>query len=311
MLLTIFTPTYNRAQFLEPLYKSILSQPQRENFEWLIIDDGSADNTKEIVENFICENLINIRYVYQENQGKMQAHNTALKEARGRWFFCMDSDDVMAEDSLGWFYENQDKYFSEGKLAGILSYKKVLNSPYGEVNYMPVADGTRMSLTKLRKKAGFKGEPIVFFKIDVLRLYPFPKVEGEKFIPETIVFDQICRKYEYVVFDKYFQIGVYQETGYTFNIFKLQLKNPKGTALSCNQTAKFEKSLITKCKFYAIYCAYALLANNKKIIKNSNNPFLCFFVYPFGKRYYKKTLLPKLENIQSEAKKANEGENKV
>ena len=96
---TIFTPTYNRASLLVKAYNSLKTQTCFD-FEWLIIDDGSTDNTKSLVDSFIDEGLINIRYYYQENRGQYYAHNTAARLAKGELFTFLDSDDAYLEQTV-------------------------------------------------------------------------------------------------------------------------------------------------------------------------------------------------------------------
>lgn len=99
MLLTIFTPTYNRANKLENVYNSLKNQISSE-YEWLIVDDGSIDNTKKIVEKFINDSLLNVRYIKKDNGGKHTAHNLAVDEAKGKYFMCLDSDDFLKENTI-------------------------------------------------------------------------------------------------------------------------------------------------------------------------------------------------------------------
>lgn len=96
---TVFTPSYNRANLLGKLYVS-LCQQNFDSFEWIIVDDGSTDNTSELIESFIAENKIDIKYYRQQNQGKHVAINTGVSLARGKWFFIVDSDDYLTQDSL-------------------------------------------------------------------------------------------------------------------------------------------------------------------------------------------------------------------
>ena len=99
MMLTIFTPTYNRVDLLPRLYQSLIEQTERD-FEWLIIDDGSTDKTEEYVNSIIKEKKIHIRYYWQKNSGKQSAHNNAVGLARGEWFFCVDSDDFLESTAV-------------------------------------------------------------------------------------------------------------------------------------------------------------------------------------------------------------------
>lgn len=98
-MITVFTPTYNRKDELINLYKSLLEQ-EFKDFEWVIVDDGSKDNTEETVKNFIKENKIKINYYKQENKGKSLAHNKGVELAQGEYFVGIDSDDIFAQDAL-------------------------------------------------------------------------------------------------------------------------------------------------------------------------------------------------------------------
>ena len=129
--LTVFTPTYNRAYCLHQCYNSLVKQTNN-NFIWLIIDDGSSDNTKNLVESWIAENKIDIHYHYQDNQGMHGAHNTAYKIIKTELSVCIDSDDFMPDDAVDqiiefWSQSNKDKniagfigldYFKDGKIIG-------------------------------------------------------------------------------------------------------------------------------------------------------------------------------------------------
>ena len=97
--LTLFTPTYNRAHLLERLYSSIKKQTYH-HFEWLIVDDGSTDNTNEVVKTFIEEGIITIKYVFKRNGGKHRAINEGVQQAQGELFFIADSDDMLPPDAL-------------------------------------------------------------------------------------------------------------------------------------------------------------------------------------------------------------------
>ena len=92
--MTVFTPTYNRAYILPKLYDSLCQQTVK-SFEWLIVDDGSVDNTQELVEKWIEEKKIEIRYFKQANGGKQRAHNLGVEKSKEEIFVCVDSDDYV------------------------------------------------------------------------------------------------------------------------------------------------------------------------------------------------------------------------
>ena len=129
---TIFTPTYNRAEKLKRVYNSLLKQTFKD-FCWLIIDDGSSDNTEEVVKNF--KNL-NIRYVYVKNGGKQRAYNKAIELANSKYFICLDSDD----------------YFLEYSLEKIAEYMKKTSSKQIGVGYLSGYDDKKYIGTKLIEK---------------------------------------------------------------------------------------------------------------------------------------------------------------
>ena len=99
IIITVFTPTYNRAYMIDKLYDSLCLQTCKD-FEWIVVDDGSVDNTEELIQNFIQENKIHIVYYKQKNQGKHIAINKGVELAKGELFFIVDSDDILPKDSL-------------------------------------------------------------------------------------------------------------------------------------------------------------------------------------------------------------------
>ena len=108
MLLTVCTPTYNRAHTLPRLYESLVRQTSQD-FEWLVVDDGSTDNTRELVDGWVAEGRIRIRYVYKENGGKPSAHNLGVRMAAGELFFCVDSDDYLTDNAVEVIRNNSEK----------------------------------------------------------------------------------------------------------------------------------------------------------------------------------------------------------
>lgn len=238
--LTIFTPTYNRAYTLPRLYQSLQDQDIR-IFKWLIVDDGSTDNTKQLVNRWIDEGKLEIRYIYQKNAGKMAAHNRAVLECDTELFLCCDSDDWMEADSVSKaidYWNNNQNIISDkseanvlGKIgiSGMVSPRRMINRDFDSLGTLP--EGIRTyTLTGLYKK-GFKGETALFFRTSVIRQYPFPVIEGEKFVPESYVYRQIERKYDMLVYPHYCMDCEYQPDGYTVNSRIIRLKNPKGVVL--------------------------------------------------------------------------------
>lgn len=225
--LTIFTPTYNRAYSLPRLYDSLLKQ-DTSLFKWLIVDDGSTDNTKELVDGWIREGKLEIKYMYQKNAGKMAAHNLGVKECDTELFLCCDSDDWMAENSIKPALDFWNAYQKE--LSGMVGPRDNKKSEMDSLETLPKNEKTD-TLSGLYKK-GYFGETALFFKTSVIRQYPFPVIDGEKFIPEEYVYRQLDDKYELLIYPTYCMDCEYQPDGYTNNGLKLKIKNPKSSLLN-------------------------------------------------------------------------------
>jgi len=192
-LFTVFTPTYNRAHTLPRLYASLLAQTAR-NFEWLVIDDGSSDGTRELVEGWTAEGRLPIRYRWQENAHKKVAFNRAVREARGALLLPVDSDDAPFPNALATLEQLwQDiphPRRSEYSAVTVLC----VNPDGGVVGSRFPAHQVDTSPMELRYRHRVRGDKWGFQRVDVLRLFPFPEdVRG--LVPESIVWDRIGRQY--------------------------------------------------------------------------------------------------------------------
>ncbi len=132
MEVTIFTPAYNRGDTLSRLYESLKKQSNK-NFQWIVVDDGSVDNTRELIENWKKENILNIIYVYQENSGKVRAINRGVELAEGEFFFIVDSDDYITEDAVETIILEGEKL---PKNIGGMIFRKI-NIATGEITGKP------------------------------------------------------------------------------------------------------------------------------------------------------------------------------
>lgn len=226
MILTVFTPTYNRANTLKRLFISLKKQNFKD-FEWLIVDDGSIDNTSEIVKSFDSDGEFPIRYIKKENGGKHTAYNIGLEEAKGLLFFNVDSDDWLPDNSLETISNYVTALFSDDNLAGIVALKKFANDEI--IGKKFISDKTIASLRSL-ELSGQSGERSLVFKTNIARKFPFPIVKEEKFMPESVVYDKFVI-YEFVVINKELTTCEYQQDGLSSNPKQLMLKNPGGYML--------------------------------------------------------------------------------
>lgn len=258
MLFTIFTPTYNRAYILPKLYDSLLMQANQ-NFEWLIIDDGSTDNTELLINEYIKENKIPIRYFKQKNQGKHIAINSALEKVELPWFCIIDSDDHLeAEASKVW--EQLANEISDTEKAGfsfIHFSDKIL---YDRTKY-----GKKRLVNKNDYLWEFQGEMLFCFKSEIIKKYSFPVYSGEKFCQESVLFLPIFKKFKFLFTDFVLVRGEYMKDGLSQNLYQRLLENPRYAMLSFRTKLNVAKTSSEKEQLANNYWDIAL--------KNENIPW--------------------------------------
>ena len=194
MFITIFTPTYNRAHLLPRLYDSLCKQTYID-FEWVIVDDGSSDKTDEVVLSFISNKLFSINYIKQKNGGKHRAINRGVKEAKGELFFIVDSDDMLPSNALDCVIKMYETIKNDYSFAGVVGIDSTINGDRISSGFnSDVLDCTEV---EARCKYHIKGDMKEVFRTDVLREFPFPEIDGEKFCPEELQLVRISTKYKF------------------------------------------------------------------------------------------------------------------
>lgn len=223
--LTVFTPTYNRAHTLDRLYDSLLQQTLT-SFCWLVVDDGSTDETEGLINSYIAEGKIDIRYYKQQNGGKQRAHNRGVELCDTELFLCLDSDDYLTKDAVSSILMCWDSVNDKGEVSGILAQKGINEQKIMGTVFPAQID--RCSLWDLNHKYRFKGETALIYRADVLKSYLFPVAPGEKFISESYVYDQIDQLYQMVLLPRVVMICEYLPDGYTRNNRRTTRNNPIG-----------------------------------------------------------------------------------
>lgn len=251
---TVFTPTYNRKDFLSKLYDSLLKQSFKD-FEWVIVDDGSTDNTKEYIEKIIAEKKIKINYYYQKNSGKHVAINNGLKHAKGKVFAIVDSDDYLTKNALlkikTWF-DCIEKCNANIKFCGVSGQKGYSeNESVGQTFKGDYIDAK----TTDRKKYNINGDKFEVFYTSILKQNQFPVFKGEKFMPETVVWNRLSRQDYYIRwFQDIIYICDYLEDGLTKGLLKHIENSPKGYALNIKEQVKYDNiSFKQKMSYYSLY----------------------------------------------------------
>lgn len=252
---TVFTPAYNRGYIIEKLYRSLQRQSFTD-FEWLIVDDGSKDDTEERIRLFQSEqNPFPIRYIKTENGGKHRAINRGVQEAKGELFFIVDSDDHITDDALQRIHDMESSIPKEDKaqFAGICGLRGYDNSAVIGTTF----DGTILDITTLeRERYGITGDKSEVYYTNILRRYPFPVFEGEKFLTECVVWDRIAADGLKLRFYNHISIICnYLQDGLTANLDKQIVGSPKGHALYLLQSQQYGKLRgLEKCNAYIGFC---------------------------------------------------------
>ena len=294
MKLSILTATYNRASFLEKLYNSIIQNLDSGlEAEWLIMDDGSKDNTSEVVEKFVQESMqeakIKIKYYTQENQGKMAAINNLIEHVTGDLIVDCDSDDYFGPDAFGKIKAEFEKTQKEG-LYAICFLKQKEN---GEI------DGTSFkneisTMFDLYFKEGATGERNLVYYADVRKKYKHELEKGEKFITEARMYHKMDEQYKIKCVNEPITIGDYQENGYTSNITKTFTTSPRGYLKYFEEILQKDfKGVTWNKRLYAIkhYILFLTITGQKlnlKQIKNKFNKILITILFWPGKIKSKK-----------------------
>lgn len=279
-LLTVFTPAYNRAYTINKCYESLKSQTSKD-FKWLIIDDGSTDNTKDLIDSWIQEdNDFEIKYIYQENQGMHGAHNTAYENIDTELNMCIDSDDYMPRDAVekinGFWKKNGSK-----EVAGILALDAYED---GNIIGCKFKDTLKKStLFNIYYKHGVVGDKKVIYRTELTKEFPYPIFEGEKYVGLAYKYYKIDASYELLLLNEVVCIVEYMEDGSSKNMLKQYRRNPNGFAFYRIENMKNPNgSLKYKFKECIHYVSSSLIAKNKKIIKNSPCKNLTVIAMPLG-----------------------------
>jgi glycosyltransferase involved in cell wall biosynthesis len=279
MIFTIFTPTHNRAYIIEELYKSLLIQTFND-FEWVIVDDGSTDNTEVLISKFINEKKIEIKYIKQENGGKHRAVNRGLREAQGQLFFIVDSDDRLYPNSLFLAREYYLKIKDNPEVAGIVGLKCYSN---GRVTGTPMQqDEIICTNFDYRYKYKIAGDRAEIIKTEIFKQYSFPEINGEKFIAESVVWNRIGQNYTLLYFSKPIYECEYLTDGLSNASVKNRMKCPQGACLLYQELSTCNVLLKIKLKAVVNYWRFRFCIKNKPMMAKKVNPFLSILAFPIA-----------------------------
>ena len=259
MLITIFTPTYNRAELLPRLHKSLQEQTNK-NFEWIVVDDGSTHNTKEVIENIILqqENDFPIRYFYKENGGKHTAINRGVREANGDLFFIVDSDDILTFNSVELISIFYNQIRDKKSFCGVSGMRGDFES--NKIGTKVTFDILDCTIAESGYKYHINGDKAEIIRTSIMKEFPFPEYNDENFCPEALVWNRISKRYKIRYFNKIIYLCKYLEGGLSYQQAKLLEKNKKATMLTYKEIVEsVEKPILFRIRSAINFWRYTLL----------------------------------------------------
>lgn len=268
MKISVLTPTYNRANLLKRLYESLIYNSKYDvDIEWLIMDDGSTDSTKKVIQELSSEGKVNIKYNFQPNQGKMAAINNLVEKAEGDFIIECDSDDYFTKDAFKIIKEEYENNKNYTKLYAMCFLKYDTNGK----NMGNKFSKKETTMFDLYFKEGEDGEKALVFFSDVRKKYKHKLENGEKFVTEARMYHEMDLNYNMICINKPIMICEYQEEGYSKNILEQFKKNPYGYYEYFKEILQRDLYGVRFSKrLYVIkhYILFTYLTENKNSIKN-------------------------------------------
>ena len=278
-MLTVITPVYNRENKLVNAYNSLLSQTNHD-FEWIIVDDGSTDNSLDIARSFETE-LFNIKVLSKKNGGKHTAINYAINYIRGDYVLILDSDDELTADAVDTIYTEWAKHYDEPRIGLLIFLRGIdIDHPLCTVDQYNVP----VDFMLCKRNHLISRDCCEVLRTNVLTKFHFPEFENEKFIGESALWNRISFHYKCVYKEKIIYLCQYQSDGLTNAGRKMRLKNPNGGMYVANLEMDKKNNLLKRLKFGVLYTCYGKFAHKTlKEMKNGNSNKLLFWItYPIG-----------------------------
>lgn len=258
---TIFTPLYNRANLLRRLYDSLILEEEI-SYEWIIVDDGSKDNAKEVVGQLIKEGKATIKYIFQENRGKHIAINRGITEASGELFWIVDSDDFLPAHAMQTVYQ---KYLEVKHIPNIAVISGRRNFFDGKIVGTHFENDMLSTMVDYRFKLKMKGDLAEVVVTEVLKNFKFPEIPEEKFCSESLLWNRLSRNHLMLFFNKGVYTTEYLPGGLTDNIIKIRMKSPVYSMMAYSERLYFDIPWDEQIKASANFWRFSF---------NSKMPFL-------------------------------------
>ena len=266
-MISILTPTYNREKELLNLYRSLCEQKNK-NFEWVVIDDGSLDDTYNVISDLKKNAPFNIKIFKKENGGKHKALNYGYEYCYYKYICLMDSDDTYSSDAIEIFINEWKIYDKDEEICAISALcqderKRVIGKIFPD--YKIIDDHINLTYN-----LNINGDKFESYRKDVLQKYKFPEIEGENFLTEAVVWNKIAEKYKKVCINEIVGTHIYLNDGLSKKLKYLHKKNPIGSMIFYKSIITLERSRLRKYRNISLYYYYRILAKNYKIEQSTH-----------------------------------------
>ncbi len=282
--LTVITPTYNRASTLRKCYDSLLHQTCF-SFEWLLVDDGSTDNTETIVNEWIKEtDKFKIRYVKKQNGGKASALNVAFAMLETQYACILDSDDYLVDTAVESFLKDKELADKDNNCCGVMAFRHNEDGTVMGGRSIPITNGRITMIDILNER--FRTELFCFYKTSIVKQFRFPQFPNEKFVSPQWLDFELSRNYYFVPSNKQYCICVYIADGLTKNKKKVIVRNPRGYTAVKRQSFEFSKCLNLSIKHGLMYDCGCIIGKDKEWLENSPQKLLSIVLMPLAYLIY-------------------------
>ena len=238
---TILSPAYNKGKTIRRTFESLLHQTNYQ-FEWVIVNDGSTDDTQDIISTFHTDKFP-IRIFNKENEGLNRTWNKGVKLSRGELIMRVDPDDFITNDAIEQVLKYKPLLDKDEKLCSVVFLTKFSNGKI--VGTTPIKTVHRSNFIDYRLVEKAKGDRMEIVKKKIFEENPMPEIEGEKFCLESVMWQNIATHYDalYVPYPIY--VREYNEVSITSNLTHVMRSNPKGALLTYS---KYIRILLLKKK---------------------------------------------------------------
>lgn len=276
--ITVFTPTYNREYTIYKCYESLIRQTNKD-FTWLVIDDGSTDGTKKLIDTWILENKIEIKYIKQANKGMHGAHNTAHRNIETELCVCCDSDDYLSDNAIELILNKWSSVENKARFSGMIGIDANIEGQH--LAKIP-EELTETTLYDLRFKYKLHGDYKLVYRTELIKKDLYPEIVGEKYLAVGYKYFNLDVNYKLSVINDVLCYVEYMEDGGTSNKIKHYVTSPKGFSHYRKEMMKNSKHVSVKFRNAIHYVSSSTFERNKKFLSDSPEKTLTFAALPLG-----------------------------